>query len=173
MNADDRDRDRDDRTSIDPDVDVADPAPRRQFAGHPLDVLGVIVLGGVLGAEARYGVGLALPAPTGAWSWATLLMNISGCLLIGVLMVVITELITPHRLVRPFLGIGVLGGYTTFSTYIVDVLSQADAGQLGPAVAYFVLTPLVAVLACATGVGAARLVARRIDRGGVRAPGGA
>ena len=44
------------------------------------------------------------------------MVNTSGCLLIGVLMVLIVEARQGHRLVRPFLGVGVLGGYTTFST---------------------------------------------------------
>jgi CrcB protein len=46
---------------VDPDVDLAVPAQRGELAGHRLDVLGVIAAGGVLGAEARYGLGLALP----------------------------------------------------------------------------------------------------------------
>ncbi len=147
-------------TGIEPDVDVGVPAQPRKLAGHPLDVLGSIAAGGVIGAEARYGIGLALPHGTGGWPWATLLINISGCLLIGVLMVVITELVEPHRLVRPFLGVGILGGYTTFSTYTVDAISLADAARPGIATAYLLVTPVVAVLACALGAGATRLAAR-------------
>jgi fluoride exporter len=149
---------------VSPDVDLAVPRQRRELAGHALDVLGVIAVGGVLGAEARYGIGVALPHGVGGWPWATLLINVSGCLLIGVLMVVITELVAPHRLVRPFLGVGVLGGYTTFSTYTVDVLSLAQAGRPSLALAYFVLTPVVALLACAAGAGATRLATGQIDR---------
>jgi CrcB protein len=145
---------------VDPDLDVVTPAQRRELAGHPLDVLGVIAAGGVIGAEARYGLGLALPHGTGGWPWATLLINVSGCLLIGVLMVVITEFVEPHRLVRPFLGVGILGGYTTFSTYTVDAISLAEAARPGPAVAYVVVTPVLAVLACALGAGATRLAVR-------------
>ena len=147
----------------DTDPEVSPPARRYQLLGHPADVLGAIAAGGVLGAEARYGIGVALPQDSGGWPWAILLINVSGCLLIGVLMVVITELVTPHRLVRPFLGVGVLGGYTTFSTYTVDVLTQAGAGHPGSAVAYLVLTPILAVLACAAGAEATRLVTRWID----------
>ena len=106
---------------------------RCNLAGHPLEVLGAIAAGGVVGAEARYTLGLALPHAVGTWPWSTLLINVSGCLLIGVLMVVITELVKPHRLLRPFLGVGVLGGYTAFSTYAVDALSLVTgrAGELG------------------------------------------
>ena len=106
-----------DQDVVDPDVDVADPVERREVAGPRLHaVLGAIAVGGVVGAEARYGLGVLLPHRADEWPWATLLTNVSGCLLIGVLMVVIVERIRPHPLVRPLLGVGVLGGYTTFST---------------------------------------------------------
>ena len=156
--------DPDDDGVTDPDVDPSAPAQRRELARHPLGVLGAIAAGGVIGAEARYGVGLALPHGTGGFPLATLLINVTGCLLIGVLMVVITELVEPHRLLRPFLGVGILGGYTTFSTYTVDGLSLTASGHPGAALAYVVVTPLVAVLACATGAGGTRLVARRAGR---------
>ena len=63
--------------------------------------------------------------------WATFLINVSGCALIGVLMVTITELTSPHRLVRPLLGLGVLGGYTTFSTYSVEIHQMLAVGRPG------------------------------------------
>jgi fluoride exporter len=154
-------------SGIDPDVDMRVPAQRRELAGHPLDVLGAIAVGGVIGAEARYGIGLAWPHAPSGWPSATLLINLSGCLLIGVLMVVITEFVEPHRLARPFLGVGILGGYTTFSTYTVDAISLADGARPGLAAAYLVLTPVLAVLACALGAGATRLTARLT---GVRRP---
>jgi CrcB protein len=152
--------DPDGASGVDPDVDVGAPPRRRELAGQPLDVLGAIAVGGVIGAEARYGLGLAWPHGPGGWPWATLLINVSGCLLIGVLMVVITDLVEPHRLTRPFLGVGILGGYTTFSTYTVDAISLADGARPGLAVAYLVVTPVLAVLACALGAGATRLAAR-------------
>jgi CrcB protein len=49
----------------------------------------------------------------------------------GALMVTITELTSPHRLVRPFLGVGVLGGYTTFSTYCVNLQQMLAASRSG------------------------------------------
>jgi CrcB protein len=129
-----------------------------------LDVLAAVALGGVLGAEVRYGVGLALPHGPSAFPWSTLLINASGCLLIGVLMVVITELVTPHRLARPLLGVGVLGGYTTFSSATVDTLTLAVAGRPWVAAGYSVATALLAVVACAVGVGGTRLAAGRLTR---------
>ncbi len=133
-------------------------------ARHRWDVLAVIAAGGVLGAEARYGVGVLLPHTGDEWPWSTLLINFSGCLLIGVLMVVITELLYAHRLVRPFLGVGLLGGYTTFSTATVEALTLVTAGRPGAAVGYVVATPALAVLGCAAGVVATRLLAGRSPR---------
>jgi fluoride exporter len=61
-------------------------------------------------------LGGALPDASQGFPFDTSVVNVSGCLLIGVLMVSIVEVRRPHRLVRPFLGVGLLGGYTTFST---------------------------------------------------------
>ena len=92
-------------------------------------VLAAIAVGGILGSEARYALGLALPHAAGAFPVATAIINVSGSLALGALMVVLTELVTPHRLVRPLLGVGVLGGYTTFSTPMVDVQQLLRAGR--------------------------------------------
>ncbi|WP_369134731.1 CrcB family protein [Modestobacter sp. I12A-02662] len=134
------------------------PAPGRQ---RSWDVLAAVATGGVLGAEARYGLSLLVPHPAGQWPWATWLVNISGCFLIGVLMVVVTELTSPHRLVRPFLGVGVLGGYTTFSTAMVDVQQLALAGRAGAALGYLLGTLAAAVLATYAGATLARSLGRR------------
>mgnify|MGYP001082869633 CR=1 FL=1 len=115
--------------AIDSDVDLHVPGQRRELVGHHVAVLASIAAGGALGACARFGVGLALPTPPGGFPLATWLINIVGCVLIGVLMVVITELGSAHRLVRPFLGVGVLGGFTTFSTYVLEALSLARDDQ--------------------------------------------
>ena len=93
----------------DPDVNLATPVQRRELSSHPLAVLGAIALGGIAGAEARYGLSVALPHTAVGWPWATLITNASGCLLIGALMVVLTEMPRPHPLARPLLGVGVLG----------------------------------------------------------------
>src|SRR5690606_31662397 len=81
-----------------------------------------------------------------AWPWVTLVVNASGCLLIGVLMAVVRELRAPHRLLRPFLGVGVLGGYTTFSTFAVDVHQMVLDERYVPALLYLVATPTVALV---------------------------
>jgi len=142
---------------VDPDVDGSGPSGRGELrAPRALAVLLAVALGGVLGAEARYGLGVALPHGAGAWPWSTLVVNASGCLLIGVLMVLITERGRVHPLIRPLLGVGVLGGYTTFSSYVVDAIALTDAGRIGPALGYLAITPVLAVLAVAAGIAATR-----------------
>ncbi|MGF1431377.1 fluoride efflux transporter CrcB [Kitasatospora sp. LaBMicrA B282] len=122
------------------------------------DVVAVVALGGVLGAEARYQAGRLWPTPTGTFPWTTLGINVLGCLVIGVFLVAITEGRPAHRLVRPFFGTGVLGGFTTFSTSCVDTERLLARDEPGTAVGYLGLT-LVAALAAVT-LGAA--LARRV-----------
>jgi CrcB protein len=131
---------------IDPDVDPVDPSRRSEHRSWRWDVLLATAVGGVLGAEARYGLDSALPHAGNAFPWSTVLINVSGCLLIGALMVLLLELTYPHRLARPFLGVGVLGGYTTYSTFAVDVLMLRHRPLV--ALGYLGLT----VLGCAAAV---------------------
>ena len=141
-----------------PGVDLREVAPRRQRAFDPR-VLGVIALGGVAGSEARYALDLAWPAGDGAWPATTFWTNVVGSLLLGGLMVVVTELTSPHRLLRPFLGVGVLGGFTTFSTATIQVEELVVAGRAGVAIAYLFGTAVLALAAAAIGAGTLRAVA--------------
>ncbi len=133
----------------------------------PWRVLIVISAGGVLGALARQGIWAAFPRHPGAFDWATLAINVAGCALIGALMTVIAEVRPVHRLIPPFLGSGVLGGFTTFSTYIVGIQQSIDAGASGIAAAYLAGTLAAAVAAVYAGRTGARQVLRRLlaDRG--------
>lgn len=115
-------------------------------------VIGVVAVGGAVGALARYGAALLWPTGNGAFPWTTLTVNAVGCGLMGILMVVITEVRAAHRLVRPFLGTGILGGFTTFSTYAVDIQRLVAAGRPAEALAYLAGTALVALTAVGAGV---------------------
>jgi len=134
------------------------PARRPAVLRGQAPVLAVIALGGATGACARYGAVLLWPTAPGAFPWTTLAVNALGCAVIGAFMVVITELLSPHRLVRPFFGTGVLGGFTTFSTYAVDIQRLADAGHAALALAYLAATLLAAMLS----VWAAAALTRRL-----------
>jgi CrcB protein len=138
--------------SIDPDVEAID-RPRLEW-----DVVAAVAVGGVLGAEARYGLGVLAPHSPHQFPWTTLVINVLGCLLIGVLMGVLGRQADPPRLARPFLGTGILGGFTTFSTFSVDVDTLAHHGRWGVAVAYLVATAVLCFVAVAV---AGQATARR------------
>jgi CrcB protein len=124
-------------------------------------VLAVIAAGGVLGALARYGLGVAFPHRAAGFPFATFGINVSGCLLIGVLVVLSTEAWVAHPLLRPFLGTGVLGGYTTLSTAIVDTQHLASAGAARTALVYLFGTLAAALTATYLGMVGTRLLMRR------------
>ena len=120
---------------VDPDIDLHDPSQRSELSAHPWTLV-VIAVGGSLGAGARHALELLWPTDVGGVPWATFLANVTGCLLIGVAMVAVIEAGQRHPLWRPFLGVGVLGGYTTFATYAVQVQQAIHGSELGLALAY-------------------------------------
>lgn len=133
-------------------------APVRQRARADGAVVAVVAVGGGLGAAARYGLAQALPTLPGHLPWGTFTANVAGCFLIGVLMVLATEVWVAHRLVRPFLGVGFLGGFTTFSTYAVEVRGLLQPATIGLAFGYLVGTLVCALLAVTAGVWLTRKV---------------
>lgn len=148
---------------VDPDVDLRVPGQRAETAGHRLwQVLAVIAVGGAAGATARYGAARLWPTADGAFPWTTFVVNVLGCGLIGVLMVLVAEGgWSVHPLVRPFLGVGVLGGFTTFSTYTLDFLGLVRHGEAPAAFGYAAVT-LVGAMAAVwlTATGTRRVVLR-------------
>lgn len=158
---------RPDEFRVDPDVDLHVSADRTELGAHPAAVLGAIAAGGVLGALARAGAQTAVPHPPTGFPWATFGVNLAGCLLIGVLMAVLTAR-PAGPLVRPFLGVGVLGGFTTFSTYAVDVQRTVAAGAPGTALAYLAATLVGALLAVWTGDAVAGRLLARVGGGEAR-----
>jgi fluoride exporter len=108
----------------------------------------VIGAGGAIGALARAGISAAVPrADAAAFPTGTLVINASGSFLLGVLVAIAAQRAVPASLV-PALGTGVLGAYTTFSTFAVESIDLARAGSPGRAAAY-VAASLIAGLAAA------------------------
>ncbi|MFE3644611.1 fluoride efflux transporter FluC [Streptomyces sp. NPDC059169] len=128
--------------AIDPDVDLHLSAQRAETAGTgKWKILAAISAGAVLGASARYGVSLVWPS-----HWGTFWVNVVGCALIGVLMVLVSERrVVTHPLVRPFAGVGVLGGFTTFSTYALDVAELLERQRVAEAAGYAAATVCAAM----------------------------
>ncbi|MFC4020034.1 CrcB family protein [Micromonospora sp. GCM10011542] len=148
----------------DPDVDLRVPADRAELPAHAAAVLGAIAAGGVLGALARAGLQAAFPHHPAAFPWATFGINVGGCLLIGALMALLGHLDGGPPLARPFLGVGVLGGFTTFSTYAVDVQRAVAAGAAQTALAYLAATLLGALAAVWIGDALAAAALKRAPR---------
>jgi CrcB protein len=119
--------------------------------------IAVVAAGGALGALARYGLLLAWPTRPGAFPWGTFAINVAGCFAIGVLMVIVTELRPAHPLVRPFLGTGVLGGFTTFSAYAEELRALLRPEWMVTAVLYLAGTVLAALAATVAGMRLTRL----------------
>ena len=92
--------------------------------------------GGALGASARYLLGawiLTLLGP--GFPWATFLINVSGSFLIGAVLGLVQTGVLPTG-ARPFLAVGVFGGYTTFSSFSYETLSLISKGDYAPALLY-------------------------------------
>jgi fluoride exporter len=143
---------------VDPEVSVL-PRPYP----HPLtliranaDLLPVIAAGGILGSLARWGLAEAFPHPASGLAWGTFLANVTGALLIGLLMAFVLDVWSSRRYVRPFLGVGILGGYTTFSTWMLDTRGLLASGRPALALAYVVATLVGGLVAVAAGLAAGR-----------------
>lgn len=117
----------------------------RSKARPPTSLVLAVAAAGALGALARYGVTVALPAPEDGLPVATLLANLTGCLLLGLLV----GRLPAAPWARPVLGAGLLGGWTTWSVLAVETDLRLAAA---PAVAAGYL-----LVSLAAGVGLARL----------------
>jgi CrcB protein len=136
--------------------------PARPARSWP--VLGAVAVGGAVGALARFGLHTAFPSAPGAFPWATFAVNVTGCLLIGVLMVLLTEVWTGRPLLRPFLGVGALGGFTTFSAYALEIEQAVSVGAAGTALLYLGGTLLAAMIAVWAGAGLTQAALHRRGR---------
>ena len=143
---------------VDRDVDAPITRQGRGLRRSRWVMLAAVSAGGAIGALARDALTVLWPYQPGAFPWATFVINVTGCLLIGALMVLITEVWAAHQLLRLFLGTGVLGGYTTFSTYTVDVQQLVAAGAARTALLYLAATLTIALAAVYAGMTLTRLV---------------
>jgi CrcB protein len=126
---------------VDPDIEASANAlvlPASPAAN--LRTLAVIAAGGVVGAVCRYEAGLWWPTGAGSFPWTTFAINLIGSVLLSILIVLVTEVWTGRPLLRPLLGTGVIGGFTTFSTFSVDAERLLSHGAASLAVAYVITT---------------------------------
>lgn len=127
--------------------------------------LAAVALGGLLGSLARVALARLLPPATGALPWATLLANLTGSFALAFALVLLLERGRPRPYARLFLGVGVLGGYTTFSTLAVETDLLVRDGHLGTAAAYLSATLVLGLGAGWAGLALGRaLPGVRLDR---------
>jgi fluoride exporter len=122
------------------------------------DIALVIAAGGAIGGAARYALNLAIPGSDDGFPWHTFLENALGCLLMGVLMVLLLDVWPPNRYLRPFLGVGVLGGFTTFSTYTSEARALLQTGHGFLALQYVTASILAGLAGVWAGIVATRAI---------------
>ena len=127
---------------------------------HPLhvSVLAVVALGGVVGASLRYALSEAFPDPTTGFPWTIFVVNVVGCFVLALLPAF--DVVRRRPLLPPLLGAGVLGGFTTLSTYAEQSRALVAAGHVGTAAAYVVGTLACCLLAVAVADRFSTLAAR-------------
>ena len=125
-------------------------------------LLAVIGAGGAIGAAARYGTALAIPARLDAFPIATFLVNVVGAVILGAVAALPADWLAAHELTRPAIGTGFCGGLTTFSTMTLEIYQRLPAHSR-LAVAYAV-TSLLAAPACAWAGFSLTQTARTVSR---------
>jgi CrcB protein len=117
------------------------------------------MVGGAVGSGARYLTGRAMTALLGAgYPFGTLAVNLVGGLLMGVLVGVLARHSAPEGW-RLLIGVGVLGGFTTFSSFSLDVVTMAERGAPGLALGYILVSVIGSIAALFAGLSAVRAVA--------------
>jgi CrcB protein len=146
---------------IDPDIEPeSQPRRRSRWPRLKAGVVLAVFVGGFFGGLARHGLDEAFPASANRFPWTTFAINLGGAFLLALLLVLVLEVLPPTRLVRPGLGTGFLGAFTTFSSLAVSTDQLAAHGHAGIAVGY-AAGSLFGGLACA----ALGLIAGRSLRG--------
>jgi len=126
------------------------PDPYREVVRQRTAVAAVAA-GGALGATARFGVGHLIPWQPPDFPWATALVNVSGCLLIGAVLGWLLASSGQPAWLRPFVATGVLGGYTTFSAFAAESVVLVDSGAVWTAVVYVASSVVLGLLAVRVG----------------------
>ncbi len=127
-----------------------------------LKALLAVALGGGIGSALRYGVNFVVIARFGpGFPFGTFLINITGSLLIGIVAeLAATSSVGMAPLLRLFLAVGVLGGYTTFSTFALDTVTLVGDRTLGMATLYVLASVALGVVAAFAGQVLVRLAMR-------------
>jgi CrcB protein len=150
--------------AIDPDLAGLEPATIPESGGRrqrpQRTIFLVVACAGMAGALTRYGVDRLIPVPSGHFPWSTFVINVTGSVVIGFVVVLVSERFPRARIARPLIATGFLGAYTTFSTYMADTDLLLRGHDLATATIYALSSLAAGVAAALIGVIAARLVIR-------------
>lgn len=97
-----------------------------------MGVLLVVAVGGGLGSLLRYAVTRAFPDPPDAFPWGRFTVNVGGCLLLRAFLVLVVQVWLPGRYLHPMVAVGLIGGMTTFSTFVEQLRELGVAGAWDP-----------------------------------------
>ncbi len=112
-----------------------------------------VAIGGAVGSAARYGVNLVAPRIFGQeFPWATLMVNVLGCMAMGYVTALLREKIPDNENLRLLLTTGLLGGFTTFSAFSLDFFGLMQRGQMPLAILYAVVSVVLSLVAVMVGV---------------------
>jgi fluoride exporter len=137
---------------------AATPRPSRRLP--PAGSVAMVGLGGAAGAVVRTAQSAVFPVAAGAFPTSTFAENLTGAFLLGALLTVLTERVAARWWVRPLLGTGLLGAYTTYATVGLELHQLVAHGSVGLALAYLWATALAGLLVGGAGIAAARLAFR-------------
>ncbi|MFO1249076.1 MAG: fluoride efflux transporter CrcB [Alphaproteobacteria bacterium] len=115
-------------------------------------------VGGGLGALARYYIAGWIQPPGAQFNWGIFIVNITGGLLMGLIVEASALKLNLAPELRSFLTVGILGGYTTFSTFSLDSALLLQKGQYGLAAAYVIGSVVLSIAALFAGLWIARLI---------------
>jgi fluoride exporter len=103
-------------------------------------------VGGALGAPTRYEMGRLIHVGANGFPWATFMVNLTGSLVLGIVAILVIEHLPPTQFLRPFIIVGFLGAYTTYSTYMVETDLLVKDGHVDVAMTYVVASALLGLV---------------------------
>lgn len=115
-----------------------------------------VMTGGAIGAGARYGLARALSAGEGGWPWPTFIANVAGGFLMGLIAAYMLQNSAGGENLRLFAGVGIMGGFTTFSAFSLEMAMMIERGEMALAGSYALASVLVALLALFAGLALGR-----------------